>query len=99
MRTTGSLLGHLLDPRLTQEDEPLIRLAGFIDGFTTAQVHMGVADPAADEFFSWLYGKWERSSEGWQKKLSRELGGDQRSAVEKFQELLAEFVEHKEAVR
>jgi len=94
MGVKGSLLEHLIEMRRTLgAEQGLSRLAGFVDGFTAAQIHLGASDPAAREFFLWLRDvRGEFPPEGWKVKLSRDCGGDEVAAVRRFLDLVVEFV-------
>jgi len=93
----GSLLEHLIDPARSRPDDPLNRIAGFVDGFLWAKEdHLGQADPLADELFHWLIQeRGERSSAGWWTRLAAECGGDQVAAVRKLRDLIVELLRRK----
>ena len=97
MGIKGSLLEHLTDPARSLADDPLNRIAGFVDGFLWAKEdHLGVADPLAREFFHWLIQeRGERSSAGWWTRLAAECGGDQVAAVRKLRDLIIDFLRRK----
>jgi hypothetical protein len=96
------LLDALLELRAHYDDrvgflpfivEPsMTRLVGFIDGYTASCIHGNRSEGRADSFFRWLRDvKNEFPPEGWDQKLLRDFQGNEREAIRKFLDFVAEF--------